>query len=138
MEGTKSILLIDDDNISNYIVSVLLNSMENKLPFFVANNATEAMKYVNQLNNTSRVLILLDIHMPVLDGFEILESLKKMEEIDDSLLDIVIISSSIAQKDLDKARKIGISKFLLKPIVKEDLQVIIDEFQMEGNSTKII
>lgn len=137
MEVPKSILLIDDDNISNYLISLLLGSVDCKLPFFVAANVSEAIQYINSLKNSSRVLILLDIHMPVLDGFEFLTTLKEMRIIDVSLLEIVIISSSIAEKDLKKAKEIGVSKFLTKPLNKEDLQVIINDFQFSGNSTEL-
>ncbi|MDQ3535589.1 MAG: response regulator [Bacteroidota bacterium] len=130
MTYSKSILLVDDDNISNFLVSLQLSTLENPLPFHIAINAEAAIKYLKSLDKASKVLILLDIHMPVLDGFEFLEHLENVLDIEKSLLDIVIISSSIVQKDFDKANEIGIHKFLLKPIKKENLQLIINEFEL--------
>ncbi|MDQ3393091.1 MAG: response regulator [Bacteroidota bacterium] len=130
MKYLRSILLIDDDSISNYLVKIQLNSLKKQYPYQIASNVAEALTYLKTLSKSSKVLVLLDIHMPVLNGFEFLEHLKNNKEIDIDLLDIVIISSSIAQVDVDKAKSIGIHKFLVKPILLENLQEIINDFEL--------
>lgn len=123
------IFLIDDDEVSNYLAETILQTsgITNKFSVF-----KHAMAAVEAIENEWPDLILLDLNMPGLTGFEFLEICKKNYP---KLIErIVILSSSTFEKDLTKASDYGVKKYLVKPLKKEDLKNIIKITFQNNNS----
>ena len=116
----KAILLIDDDDVSNYLTSMIFESLENPPSYLIVKNGEEAIYYLNQ-NNNLNLLIILDIHMPVLDGFEFLEQLKDITIKNSHLLEVILCSASFSPRDYDKAKDFDIVDYLSKPLTREKL-----------------
>jgi len=72
-----------------------------------------------QLRKEKPDMILLDIEMPQMDGFELLEWVKSTDEL--QAIPVVMISSRATEKYIDKATKLGCSGFLGKPYLLESL-----------------
>ncbi len=66
-------------------------------------------------------LILLDIHMPVLDGFGFLEELQNSADLNSAALRIVLLSSSTHALDVAKAKEYPVFDFIEKPLTLEKL-----------------
>jgi CheY-like chemotaxis protein len=66
--------------------------------------------------------ILLDLTMPELDGFGFLEALKKLKVPGMENVNIVVITSSINPKDMERVRTLGVTNYLIKPITLEKLK----------------
>ncbi len=104
-----TILLIDDDFITNYLHKKIISKSEIDSSIEVANNGKEGIEKLWALNETindknSLVLIFLDLNMPVMDGWGFLEV---FEEIKSSLnfnTNLFILSSSINPDDEAKAK----------------------------------
>jgi CheY-like chemotaxis protein len=69
--------------------------------------------------------ILLDLNMPVLDGFTVLKRLKSEKQIGE--IPIFVLSTSNSQKDRDTAKELGVYGFYSKPVKLRILTEIIDE-----------
>lgn len=124
MRKIASILLIDDDDATNCINKLLINRLSITNELLVAKNGKDALKLLEDCaSNKSLIpdLILLDINMPVLDGFGFLNAFQDMDcpGKEDTL--IAVLSTSLNPKDLERVQKAGVQVFLNKPLTKESL-----------------
>ncbi len=71
-------------------------------------------------------LILMDINLPGMDGFEALKRLQNMEETHDT--PVIALSANAMQKDIDRAKKAGFKDYITKPIDISKLKKKIDEY----------
>ena len=119
----KHILLIDDDDTSNFITKTTLESYGFKEKITVYDSAEEALEYLRGLINKKGEIpdmIFLDIKMPYMNGFQFLD---KCEYIFDIQKDcrIVILSSSTYSKDKEKAISKGL-EYITKPLENKNLE----------------
>lgn len=108
-----SILLIDDDEIERMKFKQVSKKTEFISTFFEAKNGENA---ITLLKNTqpSFDLIVTDLHMPIMNGFEFLKKLKKNRKFKN--IPVVVMSSSQDDKDLKKCFNIGISGYFTKSL----------------------
>ncbi len=129
MNKLKKILLIDDDTINNFIVLNKLNSISLSETAISVLNGQEGIDYLNKCiieNLDFPELILLDINMPVLDGWSFLLEFEKLEKNYQSKTEIYMVSSSVYNEDIEKAKAYpSIKMFISKPLSKEKLIEII-------------
>lgn len=115
-----NILVVDDSNTNLVLLDAVLSSRKYKV--YTANGAKEAYKYLkeNQID-----LILLDILMPKVSGFDILEYLKNNSLYKD--IPVIIISAINSHETITKSIQLGAEAFLDKPVDVERLIRKIDE-----------
>jgi len=94
-----------------------------------AKNGEEAIKYYDSLKTTSAInkpqLIFLDLNMPVMNGWEFLDSFVTAEYSEYHDTKVIILSSTIDPQDLEKSKKYPmVIDFLSKPISKEMLELL--------------
>ncbi|MFP4017571.1 MAG: response regulator [Halanaerobiales bacterium] len=120
------ILLADD---AKNIVLVLKMSLEKAgYEVLIARDGLAALELAQ---NKAPDLILLDILMPKMNGFLVLEALK--DEPGTAEIPVVFISAKSEKKDLKRAEELGASDFLIKPIKQEALLAIIEKNLKGGN-----
>ncbi len=124
-----SIWVVDDDPICRFIAEKMMDmalSIDYELAFF--ENGQFAIEALMDPAINTPDLILLDINMPIMDGFEFLESLQTMDKNFD--LQIAIISSSSHNDDKRRAEAYPeVIGFLSKPLSPESMQFLIDRIQ---------
>ncbi len=113
MDSNKKILSIEDDKFLSSLVARKLSAAGYQM--LHAANGEDALKMVKE---ESPALVLLDILLPEMSGFEVLEKIKG----DALTKDIpVILFSNLGQKeDIDKGLKLGAEKFIIKATVVLD------------------
>lgn len=120
----KNILLVDDDNIFNFLNTKLLESSGIASEIHTAGNGQEALDLLNNYFSGTTSLpdvILLDLNMPVMDGFGFLEAFKKLNLPRKEKVSIIIVTSSEDPKDMARAKRMGITNYLTKPVSREAL-----------------
>ncbi|HCQ12925.1 two-component system response regulator [Flavobacterium sp.] len=119
----NKILIIDDNYIDNYITSAIIkkNNLANNLVEF--DNGLKAIEYLEQNKDNDQELpdlILLDLYMPLMDGFEFLNLFEKIDSTSTKKCKICIVSSSIDDNDIIKAKlDKNIYTFVSKPLTAE-------------------
>ena len=128
MKKISNLYVIDDDKIYHFLLKNLFkqNGIEVVPTFFV--NGSDALDHIK--NNTGQDilpdLILLDVNMPIMDGWQFLEEFSKISGGLPKLPTIYMISSSNNEVDINKSKEYDgtVKGYFLKPICKEDLEKI--------------
>ncbi|MFA7169535.1 MAG: response regulator [Candidatus Paceibacterota bacterium] len=103
----NKILIIEDDSYISDMYKIKLESEG-----FIVNVANDGQKGVEQLNKEKPDLILLDVVMPKMDGFSVLQNIKEDPEVQDIP---VIMLTNLGQKDsVEKGLKLGAADYIIK------------------------
>lgn len=120
--------VIDDDKIYHFLLKNLFkqNNVEADPKFY--GNGLDALDSLKKIPVTEPFpeLILLDVNMPIMDGWQFLDEYVRLSRETGKSSTIFMISSSNDEHDLSKARHYSnvVKDYLLKPICKEDLEKI--------------
>jgi len=124
----KTIWVVDDDTIYQIIVNKIIQKSEMFSAISSFKNGKDAINAVsNSLNNMESFpdIILLDINMPIMDGWEFMEELQVLKPSINKQIIVYIVSSSIAVEDKNKAKSYpDILGYLSKPVNINDLILI--------------
>jgi CheY-like chemotaxis protein len=105
----KKILLVEDEDI---MVDLLQRKLKKEgYEVFVARDGEEGLKKMKEMEPKPD-LILLDIVMPKMGGFEVMEEMAKDEKL--KKIPVIVISNSGQPVELDKAKKLGAKDWLIK------------------------
>ncbi|TCC94357.1 response regulator [Pedobacter frigiditerrae] len=102
----KKILIVEDEPMSVRLIQHLLKDYHFELVV-----AVDGFEAIEKFKKTSFSLVIMDLYMPIMDGFE---ASRRMKEISKDTPIIVISTTSIPEEDLK--RDIGIDYFLAKPL----------------------
>ncbi|EMR03587.1 response regulator [Cesiribacter andamanensis] len=128
-EKVDTIILVDDDPITCYLNAKLIEGMGYEGAIVELCSGEAALDYLRKTrspeNKTRSTLILLDINMPEMNGFEFLQELRVLQAINKEKLGVAILSSSTSQKDQDEATRHVLAGYLTKPLLEEELLEIL-------------
>jgi CheY-like chemotaxis protein len=124
----KSVMLVDDNEIDNIINEKIIEANSFADQVMVFQTGQEALDYLgeNQDNqDTLPEIVFLDINMPIMDGFQFLEDFEKFSDTVLEKCKIIMLSSSISPKDIDRAASSKyVKKYLNKPLNARYLEAI--------------
>ena len=105
---SKTVLIIEDDN---FLQGLEAKKMEKEgYEVITASNAEEAYAYLDRKLPVH--IILLDLMLPGIDGFEILEKVRNTADISET--PVIVFSNLSEEKDIEQATALGISEFMVK------------------------
>lgn len=116
----KKVLLIDDSDIDNYVNQHVITKSKLAEKITIETSAGDALNYLTSLQTHPEDfpdIIFLDIRMPEMDGFGFLDEFKKFPQALHHQCDVVMLTSSSDQKDIDRAAQYAVvKKYLNKPL----------------------
>jgi CheY-like chemotaxis protein len=132
METKYVFLVIDDNQIDQFIMTQLFKKMLDVSEINIANNGKEGIQWVcdNRKKNSKPLIILLDIQMPIMNGTQFLVEYEKLEDEFKKETQIFMLSSSLDADEIKHLKdNIHVTDFLNKPIcVKEFSKRIYSDF----------
>ena len=128
----KSILLIDDNVADNRFNQIILEEMDVADNIQIAESGEDALNILSGSDASSPDLILLDINMPKMNGWEFLEAYKKLNLQPDKKETIIVLSTSKNPEDRKKAEAISsVAEFDIKPLTPAMLKKILEKYSPE-------
>src|SRR5690242_14415044 len=113
------ILLIDDDPVSNAITEELLKQLYFADKVAHVSSAIEGLDFIEDFYETNGCfpeLILIDINMPGMDGFQFVEALGALPIADREAFKVSVLTSSSDPRDEELMERLGVDHYIVKPI----------------------
>ena len=107
MNEKKKILLVEDDSLIVEIYTTRLKQAD-----FEIESVPDGESAIRRLKEKAFDLVLLDIVLPNIDGWEILRKIKKDDEL--KKLEVIILSNLGQKEEVEKGMKLGASKYIIK------------------------
>ena len=124
----NTVLLIDDDDIDNIIHKMVINEVNFAENIITCKTSEDAIIYLQQAKRGEKKipdLILLDIIMPVEDGFVFLDEYEKLPDSIKNNIKIIVITHSIDDRDKIKSQNNKyVTHFIDKPLTVEKLELL--------------
>jgi CheY-like chemotaxis protein len=118
MDFKINLLVIDDDDINIFIIKKIVEKTGFSVNMVAKTNGQLAIDYLQEITGDATQfphLILIDINMPVLNGWEFIETYEKMNI--PKAVDMYMLSSSVYENDIEKAKTYQVVKgFISKPL----------------------
>jgi len=118
MDFKINLLVIDDDDINIFIIKKIVEKTGFAVNMVAKTNGQLAIEYLEEIAEDPQQfphLILVDINMPVLNGWEFIEAYEKMNI--KKAVDMYMLSSSVYENDIEKAKTYKVVKgFISKPL----------------------
>ena len=125
----SSVLLVDDDPLTNDLNERLLKQLGVADQYFSANDGVDALAALEELaadaNPSSPVLVLLDVKMPRMDGMAFVDAYQRLPENQQQAVVIVMHTASMTSVDLGRIETMPIAGLVSKPLTKEKLDTIL-------------
>jgi CheY-like chemotaxis protein len=120
MNGLKRILLVEDDpkDVELTLTGLAEYNLANEV--VVAHDGEEALDYLCRREkfasrpNGNPAVMLLDLKLPKVNGFEVLEKVRADENL--KMIPVVVLTSSHEEQDLVKSYKLGVNAYVVKPV----------------------
>lgn len=120
------VYLVDDDEINNFISRKVISMFRAKVEiveFLDPNEALEQLEEVNEQKTRLPDFIFLDINMPQMSGWNFLEKFKEFAQFNIRLTKIIMLSSSVFEEDISRAKKYDcVVQYLSKPLSIDSLE----------------
>jgi response regulator RpfG family c-di-GMP phosphodiesterase len=111
------VILVDDDDVINLVHSEVIKRIFPEIEMHIFRSGTQLIQYLNSPDRTYFDILFLDIRMPEMDGFEVLEKLGQMDHLNLSGSRIFVLSSTLDERDLNRARSNAlVTDFISKPL----------------------
>ncbi|HKR04896.1 MAG TPA: response regulator [Bacteroidia bacterium] len=124
----KSVLLVDDNEIDNFINERIINSSGFAEEVIVKNSSDAAIDYLKEQENKPDSLpgiVFLDLNMPVKDGFVFLQDFEKLDSGIKEKCKVIVLSSSISPDDINRASTNPyVLKYINKPLSEKYLEAV--------------
>lgn len=128
MTGIKiNLLVIDDDDINIFIIKKIIEKTGYNVDMVSKSNGRLAIDYLADIAQNEELfpqLILIDINMPILNGWEFLEAYQKLSI--NKRVDMYMLSSSVYENDIERSRTFtAIKGFISKPLSIDKLSELL-------------
>ncbi|NIJ55659.1 response regulator [Dyadobacter arcticus] len=131
MNTLERLCVVDDDPVFTFLLKKIIEKTQVTLETVFFENGQEAIDYLLECNFQQQKLpelILLDINMPILDGWQFIDEYAKIHPSLSKGISIFMVSSSTENEDYERAMSTGfITDYVHKPIYATELQQIVNK-----------
>lgn len=129
MRKVNTLYLVDDDDIFQFLTRRIIEETRLVGEIKIFSNGLRALEFLKSVQNTPEELpeiILLDLSMPIMDGWDFLEEYIMLQPFLGKKISIYVVSSSIAPSDIQRAQSISeVTDYIIKPVTVEKFAEIV-------------
>ena len=122
----QSVLLVEDDPIIARVIAGLLREQGHQV-----NHVSNALAALAEIDVGSYAILLIDIDLPGLDGFELIGMLRARPQ--GSCYNIVVVTARSNRDDEERAREVGADSFMRKPVSGQQLKAVFAKLEPRGS-----
>lgn len=127
---TKRILVADDNEDIRNVISLILRSAN-----YEVCSVGSGAELLENFSEFAPDLIILDIMMPYMSGFEVLEKVRASQEPYAKSLPIIVITAKSMEADIERALKLGADSYIVKPFrANALLEVVLTQITQENKT----
>ena len=115
----SKILIVDDSTVNNVLLEAILTERGHSV--IISSDGQEAL---NKMSGKKPDLILLDIMMPGMSGFDFLKIVRKDKKF--KQVPVIMVSAKVDAKDKKKALEMGAADYVVKPVDIENITEIVE------------
>lgn len=127
------LLIIDDDSVSTFVSTWAAKNSGIFRQIQSVETGRQGLELLEQASHGKMAvpdIILLDLNMPVMSGFEVMEHMKAMCFPGEKTISVVILTSSDNPEDIQRSRSLGAEDYLVKPLSVAELQARLVRLQI--------
>ncbi|HEX2853095.1 MAG TPA: response regulator [Opitutaceae bacterium] len=135
MPAPLTILLVEDDSGSVLFFQNAAEEAGITNPIHVAEDGRKALDYLEGANEFADRekfplpgLVVLDLRLPRATGFEVLKQMRANPDL--PKINVIMLTASAAEEDIDKAYALGANAYLVKPLRLEELRSIVEAIKL--------
>ena len=125
-EKALTVLIVDDDADDRFFMEKALRSDSSPIWIYLADSGQQAL-YTLKLVHRAPDVILLDLNMPGMNGFEVLEQIKQSSHYQH--IPVIVLTTSSALIDEQQAYRLGADGFITKPTTQQGLHEIAERIR---------
>jgi len=123
-------IIIDDSKLDCFIADKIIRNSGRAGEIHAFTSAPQALEHISTAvapPADDKTTVLLDIQMPVMNGFDFMEAFEKLPDATKAGYNVYMLSSSINENDLNRVKNFGsIKQFLNKPLTSDALGEILE------------
>ncbi|OGX87937.1 response regulator [Hymenobacter coccineus] len=132
MAAISCTLLVDDDDTTNFLNQALLRRMAISGTVLVAGNGQEALDLLHThcerpTSPTCPALILLDMKMPRMNGFEFLQAYTQQLQARTPAVVVIMLTTSLNPRDVELMQGLPIAGYLTKPLTRDKINQVLQQ-----------
>ncbi len=125
MKDTVKILIAEDNEINARLITIMLEKIIPEVEVIIVTNGC---KVLEQLEKMQPDLILMDLHMPEMNGMEATQIIRKLEQQSGNRIPIIALTADVSKEDRVKCFNLGMDDFLTKPLTFKQIEVMLMKF----------
>ena len=122
----ECIFLVDDDRSTNFFNSWLLKKLQPECEVKVFKNGKEAIDFLEDADGSGPELILLDVNMPVMNGFDFLRAYREKNTASSAHV-VMMLTNALLSDQAAEAKSLGVSHFISKPLTEDKVNQLLEE-----------
>jgi CheY-like chemotaxis protein len=133
--GPPTLLIVEDNEDDIFFMERIFKQMGARCDLRFVRDGVEAVEYLSgkgqfedRVKNPLPTIILMDLKMPRMNGFEVLEWMQKQPEI--KLIPTIVVTSSTMKEDVTRAYRAGANAVMNKPVDKDSLLQMLKTFHL--------
>ena len=130
INNVKCIMLVDDNKIDNFFHERVIKKSNAAEVVITTESGQEALEYLNSHNGVLPNIIILDINMPGMNGWEFIEQYKKTGHNNKALIIVMLPTSALPDETMLELTKGVAAEFRSKPLTKEMLGEAIAKYNL--------